>query len=386
VRAAGLLLAALGLAAAASCDVVPAAESTAPRAVAARAARYLWSRQGADGGWHSETYGLLRSGQALTPFVLCALLEDPASAGLAPPGAVDRALAFLREKAGDGAALGFGDPDLTEYPNYATAYAIRCFVLAGRPEDRALVSWMADELVRRQYREESGFRPSDPAYGGWGFGAKQAPGVPGHMDLAHTRRVLEALRDAGRLDRDVLRRAERFLRTVQNLAPERLPAAESTDDGGFFFSPVVVAANKGARDGARFGSYATATSDGLLSLLAVGVPASDARVAAAREWLSRAEDADPPTGIAPEPTSPWGPALFFYHLAVRAEVERALSLPSRWSVRAARLLAPRQRPDGSFAGASALMKEDDPLLATTLALLAARAGSGPDSVTVRDRT
>jgi len=27
---------------------------------------YLWRQQGADGGWHSRTYGLLRSGQSLT--------------------------------------------------------------------------------------------------------------------------------------------------------------------------------------------------------------------------------------------------------------------------------------------------------------------------------
>src|SRR5438552_15497397 len=43
----------------------------------ARAAQYLWSQQASDGGWHSNTYGLLRSGQSLTPFVLDALLQIP---------------------------------------------------------------------------------------------------------------------------------------------------------------------------------------------------------------------------------------------------------------------------------------------------------------------
>ena len=41
-----------------------------------RAVAWLWEKQGEDGGWHSETYGLLRSGQSLTPFVLDALLEQ----------------------------------------------------------------------------------------------------------------------------------------------------------------------------------------------------------------------------------------------------------------------------------------------------------------------
>ena len=43
-----------------------------------RAVRWLWSQQSEDGGWHSQTYGLLRSGQSLTPFVLDALLAVPA--------------------------------------------------------------------------------------------------------------------------------------------------------------------------------------------------------------------------------------------------------------------------------------------------------------------
>jgi len=48
-----------------------------PQPAIARAAGYLWGVQAGDGGWHSRTYGLLRSGQSLTPFVLDALLEVP---------------------------------------------------------------------------------------------------------------------------------------------------------------------------------------------------------------------------------------------------------------------------------------------------------------------
>ena len=42
-----------------------------------RAVDYLWAQQAEDGGFHSATYGLLRSGQSLTPFVLNALLSVP---------------------------------------------------------------------------------------------------------------------------------------------------------------------------------------------------------------------------------------------------------------------------------------------------------------------
>src|SRR5688572_8476318 len=51
----------------------------------ARAAGWLWAQQSEDGGWHSQTYGLLKSGQALTPFVLHALLDVPEDVAARPP-------------------------------------------------------------------------------------------------------------------------------------------------------------------------------------------------------------------------------------------------------------------------------------------------------------
>ncbi|MEO1655091.1 MAG: hypothetical protein AAFU64_16205 [Bacteroidota bacterium] len=36
---------------------------------------YLWHQQGEDGGWHSAEHGILRGGQAYTPFILDALLS-----------------------------------------------------------------------------------------------------------------------------------------------------------------------------------------------------------------------------------------------------------------------------------------------------------------------
>src|SRR5436309_969757 len=70
-----------------------------------RAAEYLWSQQDADGGWHSQTYGLLRSGQSLTPFVLDALLELETP----PTAKLDSALAFIRNHTQPDGALGFAD-------------------------------------------------------------------------------------------------------------------------------------------------------------------------------------------------------------------------------------------------------------------------------------
>jgi len=82
----------------------------------ARAAHYLWAQQAADGGFHSATYGLLRSGQSLTPFVLGALLRVPDATLPAPAGAVDRAIAFIRRHTSVNGAVGVTGGDV-DYPN-----------------------------------------------------------------------------------------------------------------------------------------------------------------------------------------------------------------------------------------------------------------------------
>src|SRR4030095_4488840 len=80
-----------------------------------RAAQYLWAQQAADGGFHSATYGLLRSGQSLTPFVLGALLRVPDATVPAPAGGVDRAIAFIRRHTRVDGALGVMG-DNADYP------------------------------------------------------------------------------------------------------------------------------------------------------------------------------------------------------------------------------------------------------------------------------
>ena len=83
--------------------LIPACSNTAvqPRD---KAVQWLWSQQQADGGWHSGKYGLLRSGQSLTPFVLNTLLEADRNP---PAGKVDKAIAFIRANtAADGSPAG----------------------------------------------------------------------------------------------------------------------------------------------------------------------------------------------------------------------------------------------------------------------------------------
>ena len=134
-----------------------------------RAAQYLWAQQAADGGFHSATYGLLRSGQSLTPLVLGALLRVPDATVPDTAGSVDRAIAFIRRHTTVDGAVGVigGDAD---YPNYATALAVDALVAAQRRSWTADIAPMVAQLRAQQFSEANGWTPEHPAYGGWGMG------------------------------------------------------------------------------------------------------------------------------------------------------------------------------------------------------------------------
>jgi squalene-hopene/tetraprenyl-beta-curcumene cyclase len=346
-------------------------------AMLGEACRFLWDQQESDGGWHSGTHGFLRGGQAWTPYVLHALLEAPDEPCEKPPQRVQDALDFIRRHTNADGVLGLADPDILEYPNYATAYAVRVLVRAGEPADRALIDKMTAYLVAQQFVEVRGVEADDWAYGGWGFGEQGLPpGSVGHVDLSHTRRVLQALREAGYEHAETYPKANIFLRLLQKNT-DRMGADTSHFDGGFFASPVVADVNKAGRvPGASaerpvFRSYATTTSDGILALLAAGIPPNDERVQAAMDWLRQHPGWAYPGGIPQDDPAQWHRVLVFYHLAVRAETYAAVQEPGSWREEIVLLLAEKQRDDGSFSNPyGAPNKEDDPMLATALAVQA----------------
>ena len=257
----------------------PAADpSEAIRETLRRAAEYLWARQSNDGGWRSQTYGLLASGQSLTPFVLDALLALPIELN----ERVENAIEFCSRRVDEAGALGRAEPGLPDYPNYATALAVMALAHARPANWRTLAAPLVGYLRGQQLTEVNGWTRDHPAYGAWGMGGepRQAP-YPGHVDLSMTRHVLQALRAAGVPAGDpCFQKAQVFLARCQNY-----PYRESVGDGGFFFSTVVLDANKAGTSPDGFRSYGSATADGVLSLLACGRPVDDPRITAARQWL-----------------------------------------------------------------------------------------------------
>ena len=382
-----------------------AGQDAAARRALDRAVEYLWSQQADDGGWHSPQYGVLRSGQALTPFVLHSLLGAIDVLNCFDEGKIRRASGFITSHLDSAGVLGQFDPDLIEYPVYCSSYALQAFARfqsfgqkLGADADAAAKS-MSNFLLAAQFDEDDGFTSADAAYGGWGFQAALKPGQSGHMDLAHTRRALDALAlpQFEKQSVEARTKAQTFLRVVQKLpqaaarpqvaAPNHATLApppssdrpesamDSTPfDGGFYFSPVVLEANKGRQEDEptpHWRSYATATCDGILALLAAGVRPEDERVTAAVAWLQSHTDLDYPQGVPTEHPEPWGEAIRFYHYAVRAEVYQRLGWPADERLRLATAVSAKQDPDGSFVNReSALMKEDDPVMCTALAVVA----------------
>jgi len=288
-----------------SCSKGPAPSTPAQRAIA-----YLLSQQ-EDGIWKSKTYSVLGTGQALTPFVLYAL-SHARPEELAPHRErIDRALERLPMQG-------------EEYPSYSLALSI---LALRRLRPGANVAPLEAELRKRRLTEDLGWSESDPEFGGWDHGLL-LPRKPQcqRPDLSVTAFACEALGSDSK--------ARRFV--------ERCRA----EDGGFFFTPHEESVHQNKAGPGT--SYATATCDALRIL------GSDPR---SKAWLDRHASLDGPFGLEKE----WANALWFYYAFVLSKVRPSRELASA--------VAARQRADGSFSNSSGLMKEDDPILATSLALL-----------------
>lgn len=217
------------------------------------------------------------------------------------------------------------------------------------------------ELRRLQCSRANGWLESDPAYGGFGLGDRvpKKPRGGDFVTLSTTVTALEALQIAGVPSNDPLVDAARtFVERCQYFAPQQ-------SNGGFFAVPTNEwRGGKGGTDEAgQKRAYGSATADGLRALVACGFAVDHARVVAAANWLRPHRDATRVPGLLPE----FEPALRHYWAASRA---RTWHLLGEYLQPAPPWLLERQRDDGAFVGFSSAMKEDEPVVATVLALFA----------------
>jgi hypothetical protein len=266
--------------------------------------------------------------------------------------AVDRGLSFLESSSREG-GLGLGG-DIADYPTYATALRIHAEASWATEGWAARVAPSVRWLMRQQRSLALGWG-THAAQGGFGFGQQTPPGPPhpGHVDLSMTRWAVRALRAAGvAREHPVLQEAVLFARRCRRA-------------GGFVYAPEE-GLNKGVVAEGRSHGYGSATADAVLVLRAASTPVHDADVAFGLDALTEMFRVDVNPGVAwngfPEAMRGYWRAAAAAAFAAYGRGAEAIG-PIRDAVR------DEQQPDGSWRNEAVAQKEDDPLVATCLALL-----------------
>jgi hypothetical protein len=335
---------------------------------------FLVKSQAKDGGWHSQTYGQLKGGGALTTFVLDALSHAPAEWREKQVETFTRGYEFLTAGFAKRGTIACPDGSL-DHPTYGAALWLLSrnrLQLAGQERNRRdLLAY----LLGAQCAEERGFEKESPSYGGWDLlGLGDAHGVTTGTNVSVTCLVLEALAQELRLDsggkqsREIQAAIARAA-TWSHLCQQK--------DGGFCFTPEPMSLNNKAefRDQARSEprSYGTATCDGIRALLACGIKADDKAVIKAAAWVAERPSLELVPGFEGLPPElGWQRGLRFYYYASLAKVLPVLPASDIALRRTALLeiLLKLSRDDGSFLNESDRMRENDPLIATGLGVVA----------------
>jgi squalene-hopene/tetraprenyl-beta-curcumene cyclase len=247
-----------------------------------------------------------------------------------------------------------------DFPGYTTAIAL--LVLAATGAHPELVApaqrWLADH----QLDEGEGSSPSDPGYGGIGYGDD------GKTDLSNLHFALEALHETHFKDRpEVYARALTFLSRCQNWS-ETNDQPWAGNDGGFVYRPGESKAGGTASSGSM--TYA-----GLKSLVYASVARDDPRVKAALVWISAHYSVDENPGLGKK-------GLYYYYqafaraLALLGEpvLTDAAGVRHDWYGELTRKLLAMQAADGSWKNDDPTYWESNPVLATSRALLALEYG------------
>ena len=332
---------------------------------------YLKTQQKPDGSWE-------RPGDppAITALVLKAFMGDKK---------YDADQPFLEK--GFNKLLSYQKPEGGIYadviPNYNTAIAISALAASGEPEYRPQEQKALAYLRRLQWNdtidqlpERQSVPPSDPRYGGFGYGKRSRP------DGSNLQIALDALHDAGvKPDDPAYKAAVAFASRLQNRS-ESNDQPWAGNDGGFIYTDAdggsSVAGESVGPDGKKMlRSYGSMTYAGLKSMIYAGLSKDDPRVKAAFGWIQKNWTFDANPGIDQGQGNNAESGLFYYyHTASRAlraygqpVITDASGKSHDWRSELVAKLTSIQKPDGSFVGDKKWM-ESNPVLATAFAVLA----------------
>lgn len=326
-------------------------------AMRAKAIAFLKASQAEDGSFSAQL------GPGVTALVTFALLRSDVPA--TDPD-VAKAVEYLAAKVKADGGIYEGDA----LQNYETSLAIMCLHQANQDGQYDKLIGEATRYVKKiQWDSDEGIDPSDPRYGGQGYGSKKRP------DLSNTGMFIDALEELGTDNNDpAMQEALKFISNSQNLdSPHNTTKfGPLVNDGGFYYTPAGEGESKaGTTPNGGLRSYASMTYVGFKSLLYAGVSKDDRRVQAAREWIADHYTLDENPGLQQQGL------YYYYHVFAKAldAYGEPLLVDSQgqshdWRKDMIAALAQRQRPDGSWANEADRWYEGDASLVTGYSLLA----------------
>jgi squalene-hopene/tetraprenyl-beta-curcumene cyclase len=375
-------------------EAVPLEDSSyqAARSSIARALDYLSSVQSADGSWMNKAE-TAPTDDPKSPAPVVVAVTALGVKGFSQSGEkseqLDRGIDFLLESTGTPQGFALGDNG--KMGTYVASSVGSALASIDDPQVTDRLQSAIEWLKEAQWDEGEGLARTQDWYGGVGYGNQGRP------DLSNTQMMLDALHDAGVSPEDpAVQRALQFVSRTQNLTSTNGAdwAANGTNDGGFIYT----AANGGESMGSEYSgegrhgehlpegqdrslrSYGSMTYAGFKSLLYAGLTSDDPRVTAAYDWIRRNWTFAENPGL--------GQQGWFYYLhamsrALNAAQLRTITTPDGtvhdWREELIDTLVSEQRPDGSWANEEPRWLEDEPVLATTYAILALQEAIKPGS-------
>ncbi len=323
-----------------------------------RAVAYLRTTQAEDGSWTAPTQ------IGVTGLVTTSLLESGLTAD---DPTIARAMRFLESYVQEDG--GVYHPD-SKHKNYETAITVLAFEAAnedGRYNET--LEHAVAFLKGLQWDAGEGIDPSDPFYGGAGYGSHERP------DMSNTQFFIDALIEAGvPQDDPAIQNALTFVSRAQNLESEHntTPFASLVNDGGFYYTPAAGGTSQaGTNPDGGLRSYASMTYAGLKSMIHAGLTPEDPRVAAATNWIKQFYTLEENPGLGQQGL------FYYYHTFAKAlsvagyeTITDADGTDHDWRKELADHLFSLQQSDGSWLNTTDRWMEGDPNLVTGYALLA----------------
>lgn len=318
---------------------------------------YLRRTQKKDGSWSEHP--------ALTAVSVSAFLLNGRTEKSEP--AVARGVQYiLRQAKPNGSICLTGKPSIT-LPNYNTSLCLIALAQTKNPAYRPAIDRGVKYLEERQYGESRGIKPSNPMYGGIGYG--DDPGDELHPDLSNLHHALEALHECGvPATAPVFKKALVYLQRVQNRREtnDQPWAKQGPNDGGFLYE------SQGETKSplGNHASYGAMTYAGLKCLTYCGVPKSDPRVQAAWSWISAHYTLSQHPHMGQD-------SLYYYYrtMAMSLDAFGQKTIVDHagkkhiWARELADKMVSLQHPDGSWYGTKARWFENRPDLITPYGLI-----------------